>query len=117
MCLQDAAKGTARSYAAYLFMVAINEHDCRLRGEQVVSALRPLKEEDGQLWLNRIHILAGIRREVDFLSAVMEGARIQNLNKKHLVMFLADPVIEAYRSACRVDLGKHGLVNIVLEAK
>ncbi len=116
--IQNSGNLTIRSYAAYLFLLAINEHDCHLRGEIPPSPLLTVSQEEEARWMmGTMRILTGIRREVVFLPAVHEAAAFVPLGRKTLLTFEADPICRAYLSACRVDLGKRGLSNIAIEVE
>lgn len=107
---------TVKSYAAYLFLLSVNEHDCHLHGKlKQRNALLVKPEKEDPLWMDCVQILTGVKRELDFLPAVLEATTILDFGKKKLVSFTAEPICKAYRLAIGVDLTKHGLANIVLE--
>ena len=110
--LQRSGDLTARSYAAYLFLMAINEHDCHLHSRQIVSALRPQRPEDGPLWMDERRILTGLRREEDFLLPVTEGLVTMNLGSLQVLTIEAKPIVRAWKSAMGVDLSAYGLGDI-----
>ena len=112
--LQRSGDLTARSYAAYLFLLAINEHDCHLHSQQIVSALRPQKPEDGPLWMDERRILTGLRREMDFLLPVAESMVRIGLGAQQTVIFQAKPVVRAWRSAMGEDLSAYGLEDMTM---
>lgn len=113
--LQRSGDLTARSYAAYLFLLAINEHDCHLHSQQIVSALRPQKPEDGPLWMDERRIFTGLKRETDFLLVSTESMVRIGLGTQQTVIFQAKPIIRAWRSALGEDLSAHGLEDMAMD--
>lgn len=113
----NSARSVAKSFAAYLFLLTIKEHDCHLRGEEVNSIIKKSNEDPDALWLFSMHIYTGVRREIDLLPWILGGLKIMRTERNRIVFFDIDPLVSAYRSAFRIDLKKQGLTNIALEAK
>ena len=106
------AQGTAKSLAAYFFVLAWNEQDlpCEVRTKPVL--MDPVKEPDFGNWINFTIRLKG----EDFLRAINEGLRIFRTNDgKRLVSYDLNPLMKAYHKATGVDLAEKGLVNIAFD--
>ena len=106
------AQGTAKSLAAYFFILAWNEQDlpCEVRTKPVL--MDPEKEPDFGSWINFTIRLKG----EDFLRAINEGLRILRTNDgKRLVSYDLNPLMKAYHKATGVDLAEKGLVNIAFD--
>lgn len=105
-------QGTAKSLAAYFFVLAWNEQDrpCEVRTKPVL--MDPEKEPDFGSWINFTIRLKG----EDFLRAINEGLRILRTNDgKRLVSYDLNPLMKAYHKATGVDLAEKGLVNIAFD--
>ena len=113
--VRQSVEALAKSFAAYIFFLTVNEHDCRWTVSKMRTALTPKEAEFGPLWAEIYRVTAGIRREEDFLTAALAGAQVKVGDKKALVMLDAAPTVKAYRRAFRVDLREHGLVSFATE--
>ena len=105
---------TVRSFAAYLFLLAINEHDCHLHSQQIVNALHPQSPEDGPLWMDERRILTGLRRETDFLLPATESLVLMGLGAQQTAFFHVKPIVRAWKSAIGEDLSAHGLEDMAM---
>jgi hypothetical protein len=106
------AQGTAKSLAAYFFVLAWNEQDlpCEVRTKPVL--IYPVKGPDFGSWINFTIRLKG----EDFLRAINDGMRIIRADDgKRFVSYDLNPLMEAYQKATGVDLAEKGLVNIVFD--
>ncbi len=111
----DSAYASAKSLAAYLTLLGMNEHGCNLKVVQMGTATMPPPESEQPLWGQLLRVKVGIRREVDLLPPVYEGMKFLHGDKGSLLMFVVDPVFLAYKSAFRINLIEHGLKNMALE--
>lgn len=111
----DNCNATEKSFAAYMLLLAINEHDCQLKGENVNSILNQAKENSDRIWMNTLRILTGVRREMDFLKLIADNLNILQFGQKKFVSFSVAPFIREYRAAFRVDLAKCGLTDIAFD--
>ena len=111
----DSAYALAKSLAAYLTVLGMNEHECTLKVNQMGTAIIPPPKNEQPLWGQLFRIKVGVRREVDFLPPVYEGMKFLHGDKGDLLMFVVDPIFLAYKSAFRVDLVEQGLKNMALE--
>ncbi len=111
---QSNALSLAKSLASYLFLLAMNEHNCTLKVNQMATAIIPASQNEGPLWGGVLRIKTGIRRELDYLPAVIEGVQMLPVPSKPLLMFTMNPVIRAYRSSTGIDLTDR-LIDIAFE--
>ena len=115
VALQQAADGTARSFAAYLFALGMNEHDTKLKVSQKGTAFIKPDPAEGPLWGPMLRITTGHDRDKDFLIPALEGGSGVYRDGKGLVLLAVGPAIRAYRSAFGIDLSEHGLLDMALE--
>lgn len=113
---RQAADGTARSFAAYLFALGMNEHGTELKVTQKGSALIKPSPDEGPLWGPYLRITTGLRRERDFLIAALEGSSGSYRDGKGIMLLNVAPAIRAYKAAFGVDLSQYGLIDMALEA-
>ena len=113
---RQAADGTARSFAAYLFALGMNEHGTELKVAQKGSALIKPSPDEGPLWGPHLRITTGLRRERDFLIAALEGGSGSCRDGKGIMLLNVAPAIRAYKAAFGVDLSQYGLIDMALEA-
>ena len=112
---QDSVASLAKSLAAYLFFLAMNEHGCALKVVQMGTPFAPPPKSEEPLWGDLFRYKTGVRREVDFLPAVMESMQKLPLPGNPLMTLTVSPIIRAYRSATGVNLSEYGLVDMALE--
>lgn len=117
MPLKQAADGTARSFAAYLFALGLNEHETKLKVSQKGTAFLKPDPSEGPLWGPMLRITTGLKREKDFLIPVLEGGSGAYRTGKGLMLLAVGPAIRAYKAAFGVDLSEHGLVDMALEVE
>ena len=115
MPLKQAADGTARSFAAYLFALGMNEHDAKLKVLQKGTAFVRPRPDEGPLWGPYLRITTGLRREKDFLIPALEGGSGVYRDGMGLMLLAVGPAIRAYKAAFGVDLSQYGLVDMALE--
>ncbi len=115
MPLKQAADGTARSFAAYLFALGVNEHGTKLKVTPKGTAFVKPDPAEGPLWGPMLRITTGTRREKDFLIPALEGGSGACRDGKGLMLLSVVPAIRAYKAAFGVDLGEYGLVDMALE--
>ncbi len=111
----DPEGSLARALAAYLIVLAMNEHDCPLKVTQMGSKLFPPPEDEYPLWGGILRIKTGRRREIDFLPSIVEGMKKTSLKGKTLLTITVNPVIRAYRSAVGTDLSQYELKDFIIE--
>lgn len=112
---QDCMSSLAKNLAAYLFFLAMNEHGCALKVTQMGTAFAPPPKSEKPFWGDLFRYKTGVRREVDFLPAVMESMQKLPLSGNPLMTLTVSPIIRAYRSATGVDLSEYGMVDMALE--
>jgi len=113
---QDSVASLAKSLAAYLFFLAMNEHGCALKVTQMGTPFAPPLKSEEPLWGDLFRYKTGVRREVDFLPAVMESMQKIPLPGNPLMTLTVSPIIRAYRSATGVDLSEYGFSDMALES-
>ena len=69
---QDSVASLAKSLAAYLFFLAMNEHGCAMKVIQMGTPFAPPPKSEEPLWAELFRYKTGVRQGVDFLPAVME---------------------------------------------
>ena len=116
MALKKAADATARSFAAYLFALGMNEHDVKLKAVRKGAPFIKPDPAGDPLWGNALRITTGIDREKDFLIPALQGGSGFYREGKGLILLNVTPAIRAYKSAFGVDLAEHGLIDMALEA-
>ena len=115
--LQKAADSAARTLAAYLFAVGMNEHDTKLTVEAKRTPISKADPDEGPLWANMFRITTGTRYERDLLIPALEGGSGMTREGKGLMLMAVGPLIRAYKAAFGVDLSEHGLADMALEVE
>ena len=113
--LGQAAESAARSFAAYLFALGMNEEGGRLKVVQKGTELIRPRPDEGPLWGPYLRITTGNAREKDFLPPALEGGSVIRREGKTLMLLQTGPAIRAYRGAFGVELGEKGLRDMELE--
>ena len=114
---QRAAVTTAKHLAAYLFALAVNEHDCPIRTTSVGGAMMKRDPNAEPAWVrNTVRIQVGSDRKRDFLPAVLGATGLEYFpgEKPHLHIESA-PIRRAYRVVTGVDLESHGYPEMVFQ--
>ena len=111
----DSAGSLAKSLAAYLFALAMNLHDCRLKVTQVVSPLSTPTENREPMW-GVFRISAGFKKECDLLLPVDRGIRFLGQPGRQMLTIDVSQLVQAYQDSFGIDLCEHGLTNIAFEA-
>ena len=112
---RDSVEALAKSFAAYIFCLAMNEHDCPWNVQQLRTRFTPPDKDFGPLWANAFRITTGLRRQTDFLIPALEGGMGEIRNGKGFMILNVAPTVKAYKAAFRVDLNEHGLSDIATE--
>ncbi|MBQ9045132.1 MAG: hypothetical protein IJ112_04220 [Oscillospiraceae bacterium] len=114
---QKAAVATAKHLAAYLFALAMNEHNCVLSAKRVrLPMLQPDPKAEPAWVNNSVRIQTGMKRQMDFLPVVLDATGLDYFHgeKPHLHIE-PGPIRRAYRSAIGVDLEDHGYPEMVFQ--
>ena len=114
---QKAAVSTAKHLAAYLFALAVNEHDCAIKTTSVGGPMMKRDPNAEPAWVNNtVRIQIGSDRKRDFLPAVLEATGLEYFpgEKPHLHIEFA-PIRRAYRAVTGVDLESHGYPEMVFQ--
>ena len=114
--LKQAAEPTAKSFAAYLFALGMNEHDAKLKVQQKATRFIEPSPNEGPLWANVMRITTGQNRQKDFLLPALEGGSGFVRGGRGLVLLNVMPAVRAYKAAFGVDLTEYGLCDMALEA-
>lgn len=112
---QDSVEGAAKSFAAYIFCLAMNEQNCPWDATRLRSKFTPPDKDFGPLWANAFRVINGERRQVDFLLPALEGCAGEIRGGKGLMMLNVEPTVKAYKAAFRVDLSEFGLINMAVD--
>ena len=114
---QKAAVSTAKHLAAYLFALAVNEHDCPIKTTSVGGPMMKRDPNAEPAWVrNTVRIQVGSDRKRDFLPAVPEATGLEYFpgEKPHLHIESA-PIRRVYRAVTGVDLERHGYPEMVFQ--
>ena len=114
---QKAAISTAKHLAAYLFALAVNEHDCLIKVTRVGGPMMKRDPNAEPAWVNNtVRIQIGTDRRRDFLPAVLDATGLEYFpgEKPHLHIESA-PIRRAYRVVTGVDLESRGYPEMVFQ--
>lgn len=114
---QKAAVSTAKHLAAYLFALAVNEHDCPITTTSVGGPMMKRDPNAEPAWVNNtVRIQIGTDRKRDYLPAVLEATGLEYFpgEKPHLHIESA-PIRRVYRVVTGVDLESHGYPEMVFQ--
>lgn len=102
-----------KTLAAYLTLLAMNEHGYSLRVKDYLADLRKGKSPRQPLWAEMFSIMTGAHGEVDLLPAcVIAHDRTGGYISRSGIRLLADPIVEVYQFMTGVNLTKHGFRTI-----
>ena len=105
-----------KTLAAYLTLLAMNEHGYSMRVRDYLSDLRKGKKPEYPLWAEMFSIMTGPHADVDLLpSCVIAHDRTGIYVSRNGLRLNAEPIVEVYRFMSNVNLTKYGFTNI--EAK
>ena len=93
--------------AAYLTILAMNEHNCWFKIKSFPQGRQGLP-----LWSDRYSIMTGKKRSLDLLPACTEALTFGTLLSKNGFTLRMEPVVDAYREITGVDLSELGLQNL-----
>lgn len=102
---------TAKTLAAYLTLLAINNHDIKLDIEQFANKRN---ESRPQYWADTYSLRLNFKKKSDFLLAAIEGIKEAPIIVDNGFMIDVDPIISAYKRVTNVDLSEYGLSQIVV---
>lgn len=114
---QKAAVSTAKHLAAYLFALAVNEHDCPIKVTRVGGPMMKRDPNAEPAWVNNtVRIQIGTDRRRDFLPVVLDATGLDYFpgEKPHLHIEPA-PIRRVYRTVTGVDLESHGYPEMVFQ--
>lgn len=114
---QRAAISTAKHLAAYLFALAMNEHNCTLSSKRVRLPMMQPDSKEEPAWVNNtVRIQTGVKRPLDFFPAVLDATGLEYFpGKKPNLRIESAPVRRVYRSAIGVDLEDYGYPEMVFQ--
>ncbi len=118
LSFRASVEGLAKSFAGYIFCLAMNEQNCIWNVSQLRTKLTAPDVDFGPLWGELLRITTGERRQVDFLIPAMEGGMGALKNGKGLMLFDAGPTVKAYKAAFGIDLNEYGIkpMGTIVEA-
>ena len=114
---QNAAVTTAKHLAAYLFALAVNEHDCPIKVTRLGGPMMKPDPNAEPAWVNNtVRIQIGTDRRRDFLPVVLDATGLDYFpgEKPHLHIESA-PIRRVYRAVTGVDLESHGYPEMVFQ--
>ena len=109
-----AVGSTAKSLAAYFFVLAMNEHGFLLNVRQMPVLLNATKPPKDPLWgVFRIQLQG--KKKTDFLLPVSAGCGTKEIMGKKLITFDLALLFREYRATVGEDLEKRGLHSIAFD--
>ena len=96
--------------AAYLTLLAMNNHDLKISVEQMSA--KP-DESRIDLWMDMYALKFNLKKKSDFRSAAVKGLETQFLAKDGFLLDL-DQLIATYKKVTGVDLEFYGLTSIAI---
>ncbi len=104
----------AKSLAAYLYCLGMNEHDAPFDIKVVRTALTPPDYNFNRpLWADCLDVKIGTKSKENFLDAAVKGVKIIDNGNERLGMIDVGPLIEAYESAFGIDLNDYNFTSFV----
>ncbi len=102
-----------KTLAAYLTVLAMNQHGYSLRVKDYLADLRKGKRPQQPLWAEMFTIMTGPHGDVDMLPAcVLAQDRSGVYASRQGMRLNAAPIVEVYQYMTNINLTKHGFTNI-----
>ena len=109
------ADSLARSLAAYIYCLSLNEHDCPWKVRQMKSMLS--SQTLGPLLGGALCVTTGVNEKKDFLLAALSSSSIRVKDGTGYMMIFVSSIVKAYKKAFGINLSDYGLVDMVLEVE
>lgn len=102
-----------KTLAAYLTLLAMNEHGYSMRVRDYLNDLRKGKQPKQPLWAEMFSIMTGAHGEIDLLPAcVIAHDRTGGYTSRNGLRLNAAPIVEVYQYMTGVSLEKYGFTQI-----
>lgn len=107
---------TEKTLAAYLTLLAMNEHGYSMRVRDYLDDLRKGKRPQQPLWAEMFSIMTGAHSDIDLLPAcVIAHDRTGGYISRNGIRLSAAPIVEVYQFMTGVNLTKYGFGNIEVQ--
>jgi hypothetical protein len=108
---QKNAELVAKTLAAYLTMLAINNHKVKVA---VGAKANRLKENRPEYWSDKFYLRLNNKTESDLLPYIVAGINASPIEVDNGFTLEISPLLGAYRRITGVDLQEYGFVNLVI---
>lgn len=104
------AEITMKTLAAYLTMMAANNHGAKIKVDKRGNS----RESRPELWSDRYYLRINNKRESDLLPYAIEGIDSSPIEVENGFAIEINPLIGAYRRITNVNLADHGFSNLAI---
>lgn len=104
------AEITMKTLAAYLTMMAVNNHGAKIKVDKRGNS----RESRPELWSDRYYLRINNKRDSDFLPYAVEGLDSTPIEVDNGFAVDINPLIGAYLRITNVNLADHGFSNLVI---
>lgn len=104
------AEITMKTLAAYLTMMAVNNHGAKIKVDRRGNS----RESRPELWSDRYYLRINNKRDSDFLPYAIEGLNSTPIEVENGFAVDINPLIGAYLRITNVNLTDHGFSNLVI---
>ena len=111
----ECADSLARSLAAYIYCLSLNEHDCPWNVRQIKSMLS--SPTLGPLWGGALCVTTGVNEKKDFLLAALSSSSIRVKDGNGYMMIYVSSIVKAYKKAVGINLADYDFMDMVLEVE
>lgn len=105
------AEITMKTLAAYLTMMAANNHGAKIKVDKKGNS----RESRPELWSDRYYLRINNKRDSDFLPYAIEGLDSTPIEVDNGFAVDINPLIGAYLRLTNVNLVDHGFSNLVID--
>lgn len=103
----------AKTLAAVLSYVAINEHGCWFRTTSYLEQYKAGKAPKQSLWADVMEIAVGRKNKYkDLRTAAMASVAAGSVMSPNGISLVLAPVVEEYKKLTGVDIMEHGVTNM-----
>ena len=106
------AELVAKTLAAYLTMLAINNHKVKVG---VGSKANKWKESRPEYWSDKYYLRLNNKKESDLLPYAVAGINASPIEVENGFTLEISPLLGAYRRITGVDLQEYGFVNLIID--
>lgn len=105
----------AKTLAAVLSYLAINEHSCWFRTTSYLAQVKAGKAPKQALWADVLSISVGRKNKyVDFLTTAKSSVTAGSIMSPNGLSLQIAPIVTEYKKLTGVDLVEHGVTNIFM---